>query len=105
VLDIKLILIYLLLDFSLDLVDAPIVFALQLGGIVIVVGVIAKQTFLCWPEDLSYLFQPHSQGFDDAVAVFHVFIDSGLLLHQFVLMQNEAVDFFVVVLVLPLQQR
>ena len=53
--DIELILVYLLLDFFLDLIDTTIVLALQLC-IPFIMRVISKKTLLSRPEDLSDFF-------------------------------------------------
>ena len=102
-LDIELILVELLLDLPLDLIHAAVVLTLQFSALVVVVGVVAEQGLLGGLEDLPYLAQPQLQGLDDAVAVFDVLLYDRLLVDALVLLEDQAVDLLVVVLVLGLQ--
>lgn len=54
---VEFILIYLFLNFLLDLVDPAIILTVDISALVVILGVIAEQALLGRLEDLLQLFQ------------------------------------------------
>lgn len=96
-LDIKLILIDLFLNFLFYLVDPSVVLALQLLPRIVVV--VAEQTFLGGFEDLSDLGQFHLQTFNHFFIVSNVLVKDGLVVKPLVLLEYLRIYFPVVVFV------
>lgn len=102
-LDIKFILIELLLYLPLNLIHTTIVLTLQLSPFVVVVGIVTEEALFCGFEDLTDLAEAELQGLDYAITVFYVLLDGGLLVYALVFLEDQTVDFFVVILVFGFQ--